>query len=196
MTMPASPLQTARAAYQPKLPKVLAEQGANARATLGAPTTSVADSEAIQRHFPNSYGLPIVTFESGPGDAKSALSVGVILSGGQAPGGHNVIAGLYDGLKTLNSASALYGFLGGPSGLTDNKYIKFDDKFIDAYRNTGGFDIIGSRSHQARKGRAIRHGRPQLQSPRHHGAGRHRRRRQQHECLHVSRILRQESNGY
>ena len=144
MTIPASPLQTARAAYQPKLPKVLAEQGTNVRASLGGPTTSVADSEAIQRHFPNSYGLPIVTFESGAGQAQAALSVGVILSGGQAPGGHNVIAGLYDGLKKLNSASALYGFLGGPSGLTDNKYVKFDDAFIDAYRNTGGFDIIGS----------------------------------------------------
>jgi len=116
MTIPASPLQTARAAYQPKLPKVLAEQGTNVRASLGAPTTSVADSEAIQRHFPNSYGLPIVTFECGAGQAQAALSVGVILSGGQAPGGHNVIAGLYDGLKKLNSASALYGFLGAPVG--------------------------------------------------------------------------------
>ncbi len=144
MTNPASPLQKARAAYQPKLPKVLAEQGPNVIAAEGAPTTSVADHEAIQRIFPKSYGLPIVTFESGRGSASAAHSVGVILSGGQAPGGHNVIAGLYDGLKKLNSASALYGFLGGPSGLTDNKYIKFDDTFIDAYRNTGGFDIIGS----------------------------------------------------
>jgi pyrophosphate--fructose-6-phosphate 1-phosphotransferase len=144
MTHHASPLQTARAAYQPKLPKVLAEQGPNVLAAEGAPTTAVADHESIQRLFPKSYGLPIVTFEPGPGHAGKALSVGVILSGGQAPGGHNVIAGLYDGLKKLNPASALYGFRGGPSGLTENKYIKFDDAFIDTYRNTGGFDIIGS----------------------------------------------------
>jgi diphosphate-dependent phosphofructokinase len=144
MTNQASPLQLARAAYQPKLPKVLAEQGPNALASEGGPTTSVADSESIQQLFPNSYGLPIVTFQAGRGKADKALSVGVILSGGQAPGGHNVIAGLYDGLKKLNPQSALYGFRGGPSGLTDNKYVKFDDAFIDAYRNTGGFDIIGS----------------------------------------------------
>ena len=139
-----SPLQNARAAYHPKLPKVLAEQGPNVIAAEGTPTTSVADNQAIQRIFPKSYGLPIVTFETGRGNGGQALSVGVILSGGRAPGGHNVIAGLYDGLKKLNQGSVLYGFLGGPSGLTDNKYVKFDDAFIDAYRNTGGFDIIGS----------------------------------------------------
>lgn len=144
MTSTVSPLQKARAAYQPKLPKVLAENGTNVVASEGAPTQSVADNDSIRRLFPNSYGLPVVTFESGKSSASQALSVGVILSGGQAPGGHNVIAGLYDGLKKLNPASALYGFLGGPSGLTDNKYVKFDDAFIDAYRNTGGFDIIGS----------------------------------------------------
>src|SRR5512142_718715 len=144
MTSTVSPLQNARAAYQPKLPKVLAENGTNVVASEGAPTQSVADNESIQRLFPKSYGLPVVTFQAGKGNATQALSVGVILSGGQAPGGHNVIAGLYDGLKKLNPASALYGFLGGPSGLTDNKYVKFDDAFINAYRNTGGFDIIGS----------------------------------------------------
>src|SRR5512142_2551998 len=144
MTSTVSPLQNARAAYQPKLPKVLAEHGSNVIASEGAPTQSVADNELIQRLFPKSYGLPVVTFQAGKGNASQPLSVGVILSGGQAPGGHNVIAGLYDGLKKLNPASALYGFLGGPSGLTDNKYVKFDDAFINAYRNTGGFDIIGS----------------------------------------------------
>src|SRR5664280_459031 len=144
MTQPASPLQKARAAYQPKLPKVFAEQGPNVTAAEGGPTTSVADSESIQRLFPNSYGHPVVTFEQGLGKAGAAIAVGVILSGGQAPGRHNVIAGLYDGLKKLGPESALYGFLGGPSGLADHKYVKFDDSFIDSYRNTGGFDIIGS----------------------------------------------------
>ncbi len=144
MTITVSPLQNARAAYKPKLPKVLAENGSNVIAAEGAPTQSVADNDSIRRLFPKSYGLPVVTFQAGKGKADQALAVGVILSGGQAPGGHNVIAGLYDGLKKLNAGSALYGFLGGPSGLTENKYVKFDDAFIDAYRNTGGFDIIGS----------------------------------------------------
>jgi pyrophosphate--fructose-6-phosphate 1-phosphotransferase len=144
MTHHVSPLQMARASYQPKLPKALAATGPNVAATLGGPTTSVADAEAIQKLFPNTFGLPVVTFESGTGTAGAALKVGVILSGGQAPGGHNVIAGLYDGLKKLNPASELFGFLGGPSGLVDNEYIKFDNAKIDAYRNTGGFDIIGS----------------------------------------------------
>ena len=143
MTRTVSPLQQARAAYQPKLPRVLAEHGTTVSATEGAPTQSFADNDAIRRLFPNTYGLPVVTFESKSGAAQ-ALAVGVILSGGQAPGGHNVIAGLYDGLKKLNAASALYGFLGGTSGLTDNKYVKFDDALINEYRNTGGFDIIGS----------------------------------------------------
>ncbi|MGC4069976.1 MAG: diphosphate--fructose-6-phosphate 1-phosphotransferase [Polyangiaceae bacterium] len=139
-----SPLQKARASYQPKLPKVFASSGPNVVASEGAPTQSVADADAIKKLFPNTYGLPVVTFEAGAGKATSALSVGVILSGGQAPGGHNVIAGLYDGLKKLNPKSELYGFLGGPSGLVDNEYVKFDDAHIAAYRNTGGFDIIGS----------------------------------------------------
>jgi diphosphate-dependent phosphofructokinase len=144
MSHDVSPLQRARATYQPKLPKVLAENGPNAVASVGGPTSSVADAKDIQRLFPNSYGLPVVTFKAGTGQAGAALNVGVILSGGQAPGGHNVIAGLYDGLKKLNSASALFGFSGGPSGLLDNQYTCLDDAVIDAYRNTGGFDIIGS----------------------------------------------------
>src|SRR5512133_3688046 len=139
-----SPLQKARASYQPKLPKVFAALGPNVVAKLGGPTSSVADADAIKKLFPNSFGLPVVTFESGAGSAGAALNVGVILSGGQAPGGHNVIAGLYDGLKKLNPKSELFGFLGGPSGLVENQYVKFNDAHIDDYRNTGGFDIIGS----------------------------------------------------
>ena len=144
MAKTVSPLQKARAAYKPKLPKVLAAHGSALKATMGAPTQSIADQNEIKNLFPNTYGLPVVTFE-GPADkAIGAIKAGVILSGGQAPGGHNVIAGLYDGLKKINAGSELYGFLGGPSGLTDNKYVKFDDAFINEYRNTGGFDIIGS----------------------------------------------------
>jgi diphosphate-dependent phosphofructokinase len=139
-----SPLQAARATYRPKLPKVFAVSGPNVVASVGGPTSSVADAEAIQKLFPKSFGLPVVTFQSGAGNAGAALKIGVILSGGQAPGGHNVIAGMYDGLKKLNAKSELYGFLGGPSGLIDNEYVLFDDARIDAYRNTGGFDIIGS----------------------------------------------------
>ena len=144
MTKTVSPLQAARAAYKPKLPKALAAYGSAMKAAKGEPTQSVADQDAIKALFPNTYGLPVVTFEAPAGGAIAAIKAGVILSGGQAPGGHNVIAGLYDGLKKINAQSELYGFLGGPSGLTDNKYVKFDDAFINEYRNTGGFDIIGS----------------------------------------------------
>ncbi len=143
MSQNISPLQKARAAYQPKLPKSLIQFGSSVKANLGANTESVADREEIKALFPNTYGLPVITFD-GAGSVSSAVKVGVILSGGQAPGGHNVIAGIYDGIKKLNVNSELYGFLGGPSGLIENKYVKFDDAFIDAYRNTGGFDIIGS----------------------------------------------------
>ncbi|MCQ2403725.1 MAG: diphosphate--fructose-6-phosphate 1-phosphotransferase [Lentisphaeria bacterium] len=139
-----SSLQKARAAYQPRLPKILAENGPFATAKLGAPTQSVADQEAIKKLFPDTYGLPAIDFVPGAPSATKAIKAGVILSGGQAPGGHNVIAGLYDGLKKLNSANELYGFLGGPSGLIDDKYIVLDDAIIDSYRNTGGFDMICS----------------------------------------------------
>ncbi|MCL2689800.1 MAG: diphosphate--fructose-6-phosphate 1-phosphotransferase [Chitinispirillia bacterium] len=139
-----SPLQKARAAYNPKLPKVLAAHGSALKAAMGAPTQSIADQNEIKNLFPNTYGLPVVTFEEPADKPIGAVKAGVILSGGQAPGGHNVIAGLYDGLKKIDAGSELYGFLGGPSGLTDNKYVKFDDAFINEYRNTGGFDIIGS----------------------------------------------------
>ena len=139
--MKTSELQKARAAYQPKLPKAL--QG-SVVAVEGAPTQSVGNQDEIKTMFPNTYGMPVITFE--PGEAKSldALNVGIILSGGQAPGGHNVISGLYDGVKSLNANSKLYGFLMGPGGLVDHKYVEFNDEFIDEYRNTGGFDIIGS----------------------------------------------------
>ena len=140
--MKISALQKARAAYQPKLPQALTE---TVKLCEGAATESVADQEAIKAMFPNTYGLPIVTFEKG-GEAKEypAINVGVILSGGQAPGGHNVIAGLFDGVKSLNPNSRLFGFLMGPGGLVDHKYMEITAEIMDAYRNTGGFDIIGS----------------------------------------------------
>ena len=140
-----SPLQIERLKYQPKLPASL-QNGINSlEMTEGSATESVADQQDIQNLFPNTYGKPVVTFKS-TSDSKQtpARNVGVILSGGQAPGGHNVIAGLYDALKSANPESKLYGFLGGPSGIIDGKYVEFDDEFINAYRNTGGFDIIGS----------------------------------------------------
>jgi len=140
--MKISALQKARAAYQPKLPQALTE---TVKLCEGAATESVADQEAIKAMFPNTYGLPIVTFEKG-GEAKEypAINVGVILSGGQAPGGHNVIAGLFDGVKRLNPNSRLFGFLMCPGGLVDHKYMEITAEIMDAYRNTGGFDIIGS----------------------------------------------------
>lgn len=140
--MKKSALQIARAAYQPKLPKAL--KGAM---TLqeGAPTQSVADQAEIQKLFPNTYGMPVLSFVAS-NETKNfpAINAGVILSGGQAPGGHNVIAGLFDGLKKMNKDSKLYGFLLGPGGLVDHKYIELTADIIDEYRNTGGFDIIGS----------------------------------------------------
>ena len=139
-----SALQQARAAYSPKLPPVLQASGPFVKATAGAPTESVADQAKIKELFPDTYGLPAITFDKGEAFPTNPIKVGVILSGGQAPGGHNVISGLFDGLKALNPANELYGFLGGPSGLIDDKYIILDKKIIDAYRNTGGFDIICS----------------------------------------------------
>ncbi len=140
-----SPLQIERLQYQPKLPSSL-QNGVNSLEMVeGAATQSVRDQEAIQKLFANTYGKPTVTFKSSSLSKESeARNVGVILSGGQAPGGHNVIAGLYDALKNSNSSSKLYGFLGGPSGIIDGKYVEFTDEFINDYRNTGGFDIIGS----------------------------------------------------
>ncbi|MPM61896.1 Pyrophosphate--fructose 6-phosphate 1-phosphotransferase [bioreactor metagenome] len=110
----------------------------------GSPTTAAGDVEKIQALFPANFGSPMVTFEAVPGKAKAAFNVGVILSGGQAPGGHNVIAGLFDGLKSLNPQCRLYGFLKGPEGLVKNEYMELTSEIIDRYRNTGGFDMIGS----------------------------------------------------
>ena len=137
-----SALQIARAAYQPKLPKAL--KGA-VSVEVGQTTQSVADQDDIKKLFPNTYGMPIITFEAATEKtANPIVNVGVILSGGQAPGGHNVISGIFDGLKSLNKDNKLYGFLGGPGGLVDHKYIELTADIIDEYRNTGGFDIIGS----------------------------------------------------
>ena len=136
-----SNLQKARAAYQPKLPKAL--QGP-VKVVEGAATESVGNQAEIKELFPNTYGMPVVEFAEGGQPSSAEFNVGIILSGGQAPGGHNVISGLYDGVKSINPDNKLFGFLMGPGGLVDHKYIEFTDSLIDAYRNTGGFDIIGS----------------------------------------------------
>ena len=140
--MTKSALQQARGKYAPKLPKAL--EG-NVKAVLGEATKSVSDQEAIQQLFPNTYGLPKLVFEtSSEAAAAQPLNAGVILSGGQAPGGHNVIAGIFDGIKKIHPDSCLYGFLMGPDGLVKHNYIELTPEIIDEYRNTGGFDIIGS----------------------------------------------------
>ncbi|OKZ17418.1 MAG: diphosphate--fructose-6-phosphate 1-phosphotransferase [Bacteroides sp. 43_108] len=139
--MEKSALQIARAAYQPKLPKAL--RGA-VKVKEGTPTESVGDQEEIKKMFPNTYGMPVIEFVPGEAVSLPPFNVGVILSGGQAPGGHNVISGLFDGIKSLNPDSRLYGFILGPGGLVDHKYMELTSDIIDEYRNTGGFDIIGS----------------------------------------------------
>ena len=139
--MEKSALQTARAAYQPKLPTAL--QGA-VKIKEGEPTQSVDNREEIKKLFPYTYGMPLVEFVPGTEANTGRMNVGVILSGGQAPGGHNVISGLFDGIKKLNAANKLYGFLMGPGGLVDHKYIEITADFLEDYRNTGGFDMIGS----------------------------------------------------
>ncbi len=140
-----SPLQKERLNYQPKLPSVLANGINKLVLKQGEKTQSVADQKEIQELFKNSYGMPTVTFETSDKEEKRpAKNIGVILSGGQAPGGHNVIAGIFDALKQANPENKLYGFLGGPSGIIDGKYIELTEDIINAYRNTGGFDIIGS----------------------------------------------------
>ncbi len=140
-----SPLQKARYEYSPKLPGMLRNGISDICVKEGSATASVADQDKIKALFPNTYGKPEITFEKGANtSAAKKQVVGVILSGGQAPGGHNVISGLYDALKATNKDNVLLGFKGGPDGLLKDDYVEFDDKFIDAYRNTGGFDIIGS----------------------------------------------------
>jgi pyrophosphate--fructose-6-phosphate 1-phosphotransferase len=140
-----SPLQQARYAYQPKLPGILREEITSLKLVKGEPTAPASDQDEIKKLFPHTYGLPKVSFATGTGSTVSErLHVGVVLSGGQAPGGHNVISGLYDAIKQANPESKLFGFLGGPSGLLEDRYIELTDEIIDEYRNTGGFDIIGS----------------------------------------------------
>lgn len=139
--MEKSALQKARASYQPKLPKAL--QGA-VKIAEGAPTQSVDNQEDIKKLFPNTYGMPLIEFVQGNEIPAKAINVGIILSGGQAPGGHNVISGLFDEVKKLNPNNRLYGFLMGPGGLVDHKYIEITADFLNDYRNTGGFDMIGS----------------------------------------------------
>ncbi len=139
--MEISALQKERAAYQPKLPKAL--QGA-VKVKEGAPTKSVDNQEEIKKLFPNTYGMPLIEFVPGENADTKKINIGVILSGGQAPGGHNVISGLFDAVKNLNSENRLYGFLMGPGGLVDHNYIEITAEFLNQYRNTGGFDMIGS----------------------------------------------------
>ena len=139
--MEISRLQKERAAYQPKLP--IALKGA-VKVREGAPTQSVDNQDDIKRLFPNTYGMPLVEFVEGDQPVTKALNVGIILSGGQAPGSHNVISGLFDAVKKLNPQNRLYGFMMGPGGLVDHNYVEITPEFVDEYRNTGGFDMIGS----------------------------------------------------
>ena len=141
-----SPLQSARTSYQPKLPKILRSNASKVGIKLGKATHSIADQKEIHQLFSKTYGQPEVSFQAGksPASFKKPIKVALVLSGGQAPGGHNVVAGLFDGLKKLNAKNSLRGYLGGPSGLLENKHIEITDKLLKDYRNTGGFDIIGS----------------------------------------------------
>ena len=141
--MKKSALQRVRAEYQPKLPKAL--QGP-VKLNIGEATESVADQEEIKKLFPHTYGLPIVQFETAEAAERveEPFNVGIILSGGQAPGGHNVVSGIFDGIKSLNKECRLYGFLMGPSGFINHQYMELTAGYIKDFRNTGGFDIIGS----------------------------------------------------
>jgi pyrophosphate--fructose-6-phosphate 1-phosphotransferase len=140
-----SPLQKARYAYQPKLPGVLRNPIDKISLTLGKPTEAISDKEQVKALFPHNYGAPVARFGTAGNTASGKkLNVGVVLSGGQAPGGHNVIAGIFDALKKANGESKLFGFLGGPSGLIDGKLVEITPSMMDEYRNTGGFDMICS----------------------------------------------------
>ena len=141
-----SELQQERGKFQPVLPNILKKGPAFVKPKFGKATKSVADQATVKKIFPNTYGLPAVTFVKGSNAAvcKKAVRVGVVLSGGQAPGGHNVIGGLLDGLKKANSKNKLFGFLGGPSGIVDNKFVEITPALMKDYRNTGGFDLIQS----------------------------------------------------
>ena len=156
--MEISALQKVRYDYKPKLPESLAGEASGIAVEQGAPAESISDRKALKEIFKHSYGKPVVTFTRGKNDKIGRkLKAGVILSGGQAPGGHNVIAGLFDGLKKGNPASRLYGFRSGPSGLIENRYVELTSEIITQYRNTGGFDIIGS-------------GRTKIETPEHFAA--------------------------
>jgi pyrophosphate--fructose-6-phosphate 1-phosphotransferase len=140
-----SALQKARYSYQPKLPTALRGDITKIDCSMGNPTESIADQAEVKALFENTYGAPIARFTEGKNDfASKTINAGVILSGGQAPGGHNVIAGIYDALKKANSSNKLFGFLRGPDGIINGDLVEIDDKFMDEYRNTGGFDMIGS----------------------------------------------------
>jgi len=140
-----SKLQEARYKYTPALPSIYSNKPEDIKVSMGKPTESVSDQAALKQLFETTYGEPEAVFEKGSNpDAKKKINIGVILSGGQAPGGHNVIAGLFDGIKAGNPESKLYGFLGGPSGIIEDKAIEITSEYLDGYRNTGGFDIIGS----------------------------------------------------
>jgi pyrophosphate--fructose-6-phosphate 1-phosphotransferase len=140
-----SPLQSARFAYAPKLPAILRGSIDKVSTVKGSTAEPAEDRDRLRATFPLTYGLPTVTLTAGdnPGIRK-LMRIGVILSGGPAPGGHNVIAGIFDGLKAANPASTLFGFRGGPGGLVDDKWMDIDAELVDKYRNTGGFDLIGS----------------------------------------------------
>ena len=141
-----SPLQKHRCTYKPVLPEILKKGVCFVTPKAGKATQSVADQAAVKKMFPNTYGMPEITFVKGanPAIGKKAVKVAVVLSGGQAPGGHNVIAGLLDGLKKANAKNKLYGFLGGPSGILENKLKEITPALMADYRNTGGFDLIQS----------------------------------------------------
>jgi diphosphate-dependent phosphofructokinase len=140
-----SPLQSARFAYKPKLPAILRGSIDKVAAVKGAAAEPTVDKDKLKAMFPKTYGLPSVSLGAASNAGiKKAMKIGIILSGGPAPGGHNVIAGIFDGLKAANPASELYGFRGGPGGLVDDKFMEIDAKLLDGYRNTGGFDLVGS----------------------------------------------------
>src|SRR6056297_2335618 len=140
-----SPLQKDRYRYQPKLPTILRKPISNIAMEYGPETESEDNQAQMKEMFPHTYGKPIVSFTEGDSPQRAeSINLGVVLSGGQAPGGHNVIAGIYDAMKAANSDSKLYGFLGGPSGILEARTLELNGQYIDRYRNTGGFDIIGS----------------------------------------------------
>ncbi|HND64056.1 MAG TPA: 6-phosphofructokinase, partial [Elusimicrobiota bacterium] len=146
MSTTTSALQIERLKFKPALPKVLRAGPSGVTAKAGRPTQSLSDQASVQGLFPRTYGLPLVSFVPGknPAAAKKAVRVGVVLSGGQAPGGHNVLAGLLDGLKKANPKNKLFGFMGGPSGILENKFKELTTALVAGYRNTGGFDLIQS----------------------------------------------------